>query len=254
MDQKVISVLERGLTVLDALNRPDVTDIRHLHRLTGLPKPTIVRLLDTLVTLGYVVRRPGGGYEVTAKVLRLSHGYRSADPVQLVRAARPALRWLRQQTSGWPSDLAICDAETMIVVDPGPGAGSQFLNRMRGYRLPILSSALGRAYLAFCPDEERDEVLHRLEAGAEPVNEATGSALENVRRKGFALRDCEPGKATRVLAAPVLIHGRAIASVSVITAAKAMTLQQMEKTFALPLAQAAATIARAYAGSRPDQP
>jgi IclR family transcriptional regulator, mhp operon transcriptional activator len=252
MEPKVISVLERGLHILNVLNRPGMSEVRHIHQATGLPKPTIVRLLDSLVGLGYVARRPGGGYALTAKVLALSHGYRSADPGQLLRAARPTLRWLRQQTAGWPSDLAICDAETMIVVDPGSGVGSQFLNRSSGYRLPIVGSALGRAYLAFCPPEERKEVLQR---AAESVTQACNPEtllpiLDSIRSKGFASRDCEHGKMTRVVAAPVLLQGRPIASISVVAAARAMTMQQMEKAFATPLAQAAASIAQAYGGGR----
>ena len=246
MDVKVISVLERGLDILAVLNRPDVTELRHIHRLTGLPKPTILRLLETLTALGYVSRQPSGGYQLTAKVLGLAEGYRAPDTGALLEVARPSLGWLREQAAGWPSDLAVCDSEAMVVVDPGNGAGSQFLNRNSGYRLPIVDSALGRAYLAFCPPEERERVLHR----HGPAAATLANLLEGIRRKGFATRDSESGRATRVVAAPVLVGDRVVACLSVVAGARAMTLQQMERSFARPLAQAAATIARAYSGRR----
>jgi IclR family transcriptional regulator, mhp operon transcriptional activator len=247
MDPKVISVLQRGLNVLDVLNHAGVTDVRHIHQSTGLPKPTIVRLLDTLVALGYVARCPAGGYEVTSKVLGLSRGYRKADTEHLLKVARPALGWLRGQTAGWPSDMAVCDTDAMVVVDAGRGAGSQFLNRDSGYRLPIVGSALGHAYLAFCPNEEREDVLLRLnDRPGGCKSSLLGTMLESVRRKGFATRDCERGKATRVLAAAILVRDRVVACLSVVAGAQAVTLQQMEQAFATPLAQAAATIAQAY--------
>lgn len=258
MDSKIISVLERGLTVLSALNQADVCEVRHIHQLTGLPKPTIVRLLETLTALGYVVKRKEGGYRLTAKVLGLSRRYRITDTGQLLEAARPAMGWLRSQLAGFPTDLAICDADTMVVVDPGLGLGSELLNRNAGYRLPVADSALGRAYLAFCPEEEREELLRRL--SDKPIFaenrslRALASVLNDARSTGLATRDTENGKPTRVVAAPVRVDDRVIACLSVVASARAMTLSQMERTFGPALAHAAQQIADAYSSGNPITP
>src|SRR6266496_591252 len=60
-----------------------------------------------------------------------------------------------------------------------------------GFRANILRSASGRAYLAFCPDAEREAVLRRLaerdvaghELARDPV--AMRRILEPTRRRGF---------------------------------------------------------------------
>ena len=51
----VQSVL-RALDLLAEVNRTSLATVGDLHRRTGLPKPTIVRLLETLMAAGYVVR------------------------------------------------------------------------------------------------------------------------------------------------------------------------------------------------------
>ncbi|MCC7167330.1 MAG: helix-turn-helix domain-containing protein, partial [Rhodospirillales bacterium] len=203
METKIIGVLERGLALLTALNRLGLCQVRDLHRATGLPKPTIVRLLESLIGLGYVTRLPGGGYEVTAKLQMLAPASEPAE--RLLKAAGPALAWLRRE-SIWPADLAVFDQDAMRVIDVGRGPGGPFADRRPGYRLPLAGSALGRAYLAFCPEDERRNLLER--AGREPLLDRSGGnelplLLEMVRRKGYATRDRVRGKDTRVLAKPI---------------------------------------------------
>ncbi len=251
MVPNVISVIQRAFEVLDALNCPMVTDVRHIHSITKLPKPTIVRLLETMCALGYVARRAEGGYELTFKVLELSRGFQPVDTHQLLTVARPVLNWLRQQTAGWPSDLVICDTEAMVVLDPGNSARELPITRNRGYRLSIVGSATGRAHLAFCTEEERDNLLRRMieYPGVYSGCRNSGSLraiLDNVRQRGFATRDCEMGTPTRAMAVPVMADGRVVACLSIVTSAKAITLHQMERSFAPALIQAASGIGQRY--------
>lgn len=255
MDMKVIRVLQRGLDVLDALDYSAVTEIRHIHHHTRLPKPTIVRLLETLCVLGYVARREGGGYELTSKILALSRGYQAVDSHRLLKAARPIMGWLREQTSGWPSDLVTCDTEAMTVIDPGHSTRILPITRDRGYRLPIIGTAVGHAHLAFCPEAERDELLGRMIEYPGPYSGRRNSSslramLDTVRAKGYATRDCDVGKPIRVVAAPVLAGNKVVACLSIIVEAKAMSLRQMERSFTSALAQAASGIGRAYHGQQ----
>ena len=76
MAEVPVESVRRAFHLLHELNRQRVSSVRHLHRATGLPKPTIVRLLDTLIVLGYVVNDPRqGGYQVTSLVRSLSAGF-----------------------------------------------------------------------------------------------------------------------------------------------------------------------------------
>src|SRR5688572_6921796 len=68
--------VERGLAILQAMNRRPVSSVDYLHKTTRLPKPTLVRLLHTMVKAGYLtndVRQ--GGYQLASLVTSLSCGF-----------------------------------------------------------------------------------------------------------------------------------------------------------------------------------
>jgi IclR family transcriptional regulator, mhp operon transcriptional activator len=113
MAEVPVESVRRAFHLLHELNRQRVSSVRHLHRATGLPKPTIVRLLDTLIVLGYVVNDPRqGGYQVTSLVRSLSAGFHG-DPL-VVEAARPwAIAFTRKYQ--WPVAVAVLDRDAVAV-------------------------------------------------------------------------------------------------------------------------------------------
>ena len=99
----VQSVL-KALRLLTEVNRSSPATVGELHRRTGLPKPTIVRLLETLIEAGYVTRDERmRGYLVTSQVTQLSSGFHGAPMV--IEAARPWATALTRQIK-WP--CAVC--------------------------------------------------------------------------------------------------------------------------------------------------
>src|SRR3546814_1145947 len=73
-----------------------------------------------------------------------------------------ALPIFREQV-GWPVDLALFDRDAMIVSQAAQERGSVlFVRRRPGFRIPVLTTALGRAYLAFCDQAEQAAVIGRL--------------------------------------------------------------------------------------------
>jgi len=101
-DETVHSVA-RAFNVVEILNSRRVTSLEALHKSTGVPKPTLVRLLETLIAAGYVHRvSRREGYAVTESVLRLSAGVRDRDV--LVDVARPLMTPSPSSTNGrYPS-------------------------------------------------------------------------------------------------------------------------------------------------------
>lgn len=168
MDRRnVVQSVVRAFKVVEVLNRDRVTSLETLHRTTGLPKPTLIRLLETLIDAGYafhVSRRDG--YAVTENVLRLSAGVRHRDV--LVDIARPLLTAFTREHK-WQVSLATCETDSMLIRattrDISPFSREEiFLNR----RVGILSSALGRAYIAFCSRKEREFILKVVGASEAP--------------------------------------------------------------------------------------
>jgi IclR family mhp operon transcriptional activator len=78
-----------------------------------------------------------------------------------------------------------------------------------------VTRALGRAYLAWCPEEERRILLRMLAASADPednppnLERVVRAMIATVRRQGYALRDpkVEP-RSSNTVAVPILLGER----------------------------------------------
>ena len=79
---------------------------------------------------------------------------------------------------------------------------------MVGRRLPMLRTAAGRAYLAFCPENERRAILgHARPFSLRPKTVTTNAAcrrlLRDIRAKGYALQDREINPKTSGISVPI---------------------------------------------------
>lgn len=245
MPMKTVASLRRGLQVLRIINETGGCQIKTLQALLDLPKPTIIRMVATLAEAGYVWKSEAGVYKVSAKVLSLANRYDADEG--LLMAARPVLSRLRRETA-WPSDLAAFDGDAMVILDTGDDPGTFGLNRARGSRLPVLSTSLGRAYLAFRDPQAQEALLADLLKREAPRSHARLTAsrlkrlLKEARAQGYAAADGEYLKNTRAIAAPILVQGKPIATINLMTVITAMEMREVERRFVAPLKDAARQI------------
>jgi IclR family mhp operon transcriptional activator len=231
-----VESVRRALVLLEELNRQRINSVQHLHVVTGLPKSTIVRLLETLCTLGYASNDPRqGGYQVTSGVRSLSQGFHG-DPL-IVEAARPyMLEFMRQYKL--PVGIAVFDRTSMVVrFSTSTDSPMSPFHATVNMKLPMLTRAMGRAYLAFCSERERQYILDMLAESTHPEDQVAKRAsevedvLERVRRNGFAERapDVEP-RSSSTFSVPIRQDGRVLATIglsfftSSIPRAKAVSL------------------------------
>ena len=169
-----VESVRRTFALLEELNGQRITSVQHLHAVTGLPKSTIVRLLETLRILGYVANDPRqGGYQVTSGVRSLSSGFHG-DPL-VVEAARPwAIEFTRQYKL--PVGIAVFDRDAMVVrfstISDSPMSPFHATINMK---LRDADRAMGRAYLAFCPADRAR--VHPGRAGVIRPSRRSGRAM-----------------------------------------------------------------------------
>lgn len=248
-----VTAVLRGLEVLSAVNRVELATVRAIHKQTGFDKATIVRMLETLIHAGYVTHEAeAGGYRVTGRVLLLSAGFDRYESSAGLSA--PILARFRN-VIGWPSDLAICDGDAMIVVRTSREPGPLFFNRHAGYRAPILKTSLGKAYLAHCSSVERSSILDQLRASssneAVPDPSTLEAMLSRVQADGFATMDdgysqSEYGGTLWAIAVPVIGGDRLYGSINIMMLRQAVTTQMARETYLPELKQAAAELAAAF--------
>ncbi len=230
-----IRALQRGLEVLTELNRLERAAINTLAAAAGLPRTTTYRILETLRLAGYVDRDAHDDcYRPTIMVRALSDGF--DDEALVAHIARPLLAVLGSQIV-WPVAIATAAGSTMMIRETtqSPLALELF---SAGVRVPMLGSAAGRAYLAFCPAQQRDALLESLARSSLPEDRLARNRIEverllnETRAQGFGMAH----RARRVseetsLAVPVRAQDRILATVTVRYAATALPLRAAVEQF-----------------------
>jgi IclR family transcriptional regulator, mhp operon transcriptional activator len=189
---KPVEPVVRALKLLEVLNRKSASSLGDLRAATGLPKPTLIRLLDTLIAAGYGARISSeAGYRITENVLALSIGLRFID--RIVDAAVPAMSQFTREHD-WPIGLAkVRDGVVALLHSTAPQSPLSFERAGYNRTYPLIPSALGQAYLAFCSADERRRLIRELLPDNELVvlgmrdTQTLEAHLALVRRRGYAV-------------------------------------------------------------------
>ena len=261
---KTIRSLERGLHVLKILEDLSPASLKQIHQSSGLPRPTLLRILRTLESARLVRRGTGDGlyrnsFRLQNMVSKLDDGDRLAE------CAAPVLNQLCAKFS-WPVDLAVVNPDgPYMELRETSRPNSPFLINLDqiGFQVNIPLSAAGRAYLAFCGDEERVDLLARVRESDDPQHKSAwdrptfGEILRTVRRQGYAIRDPSFGGGQRALrslyddglqaiAVPVNTAEKTHGIIALQWIRKAAKVDQMVKEYLGDLQAAAREIAAQY--------
>ncbi len=259
---KPVIALTRGLEILRVVNDEGRSTVRSLHKATGLDKATIVRMLQTLEHEGYIMRDPDQPvYAPTGRTLGLSHGYDRHLWVGAI--AEPIIAEFRSRI-GWPSDVAIFDRDAMVLVQTTRGQqGPISFSRKFGFRIPMLVTAIGRAYLAYCSEEERERIVALLakrtgrwyDLARHPRK--LQALLKTVREAGYAATDDDYAKTefdglAWAMAVPVIGRNHIFASMNMVMLNSAVSREEAEAKFLAPLQETAALLADGLGRHGPD--
>jgi len=242
--------LIRGLELLRLLNEVYPLQVRHLHALTGLPKPTISRLLAILCATGYVQRDDAGGYRPSSKVNALSAGVSSQ--AWITEVAVPAIDRLSRSVQ-WPSDFAVFEGQGMAIrYSTRATAPISISAPINTSDLPMLESDFGRAYLAFGSREQRRRILDALAHSSRPHDDAahdperTGELLDGIRARGFATRgDSFAFVRASTIAVAITVAGQSVAALNIVCSTRVISPSQIPERYLAPLQQTALQIGRA---------
>ena len=257
MGRSGVRALERGLDVLWALNRLRLATVLDLSRATGLARPTIYRLLETLQAKELVARNEAEQFRLTHRALTLSDGYDDDEWIGAI--ARPVLTALGQDVA-WPTTLFTFDAGRMLVrATTHHDSPLSVDHGMTGQRLPVLRTAAGRAYLAFCPEKERNAIVLLLASSDDPDDAPIrdprhlAATLRAARTNGYATQVREINRQTASFSVPILTRpaGSLLGCISVIWIARALTVPQSVERYGAPVMQAAARMAALYDADGP---
>ena len=160
-DPQFASTLARGIALLQSYRVGEsVLGNKDFAERTGLSKTAVARLTHTLVALGYLRHDAAlGKYRLGASVLSMS--YPLLASMQLRQIARPLMKKLANHIHGAVS-LGIRDRTQMVYIETMRSTNSLVMTPDIGATIPIMTTAIGKAWLCKAPAEERETVLNRI--------------------------------------------------------------------------------------------
>lgn len=221
---KKTSSLSRGLQIIEIL--ADGRDAQPLIKIalkTGLSKSSTHRLLTILVQEGFVIQDGDSShYHLSLKLLSLSSNLIAG--LGLDQLVRPLLEKLSQATKQ-TVHLALWDSSVAVYAQKVDPPSYIRMYSQEGKRVLMYCTGLGKAILAFLPEERAKEVLAVEKLKRHTPNTITKSTalledLSLIRSCGYALDEEEHEEGIRCLAAPLLDRqNNVLGSVSITTLA-----------------------------------
>ena len=188
-DRSFVVALSRGLDVLRAFQPNDgLLGNQEIAARTKLPKPTISRLTYTLTKLGYLTPVPRfEKYQLAPAALAL--GSSALANLGVRHLSEPNREELMRETGG---AVAIGGRDRLSMIYFGQSRGMTLGVQLDvGSRIPIATTAMGRAYLWALPEDERNTLLRDLREyyGARwaKMRDGIEQAGETMAKHGFAI-------------------------------------------------------------------
>jgi len=235
--------------------------LNDLHRMSRLPKASLLRILKTLIEGEVVWQRIADGAYLTSFSVSERVGQMSRE-MQLIEISSPILEELSDEVR-WPSVLAVPRLTHMEVLETN--APRSYFHHIPlgpvGFEINMLRSATGRAYIAFCEDAKREAILDALRRSGRSGDRMASNAatvariIQETRSRGYGLRDPDFGghfdegrlvsdDGRDSIAVPIRVERHVPGAINLTWAKKALSRQAAADLYAKRLEEAAGKIAQ----------
>ncbi|WP_058308835.1 IclR family transcriptional regulator [Gracilibacillus massiliensis] len=215
-----VQSVERTLSILELLAEyPEGLRISEITAQMNLAKSTIHRLLQTLVSRGYVHQNSENGhYQLGTQCLVLASSLLNHMDIRTL--AKDALQALAKRSEE-VVHLCIHDKNEVVYIDKVESNQTLRMYSQIGRRAYMHCTGVGKAILSDFSEAEIDELVE--EKGL-PVftnntittKEALKQELRTIKQQGYAIDEEEHENGIRCIAAPVFDHeGKVVAAISI---------------------------------------
>lgn len=245
----VVDSLKRALFVLDEVaERGHAVTLAEIVREAALPKSTVYRYLRTFVASGYLTYdSETDTYDVGARFLTVA---RAAEVLErLRRAARPEIERIAN-LFGRTVNLGVLERGSVVYLDMVETRQYPEVKARIGTRHPVHATALGKAILAYLPEEQLSHWLDQ-PLGEQTIRTITdraklGRELDLVASRGYAIDTEENEDGAMCAGVPIISRtGYPIAAISLTTLTRPRSAVPLE-TVIDELIQSAAAVSLAF--------
>lgn len=211
-----IEVINRAVEVLTAFTHGPgtVLSLAELARRTGLPKPTLHRLLAALEVQG-LVDKTASGYQLGIRLFEL--GEHVPRKHKLREAALPFMQDLFEASHD-TVHLAVLDGTDALYLERIHGHKTVNPASRVGGRLPAFCTGVGKALLAYNPEAAMRVMAQPLVPRTPYTitsHQVLAEELVRIRQTGISYDREENSLGITCVAAPIVLDDRAIGAVSV---------------------------------------
>lgn len=218
-ESTVIHSLDRAMGILKVVAGGNGLSLTEIAEETAQSPATAYRALLTMQKHGVVEFDTGGQlWRIGVEAFRIGSAFLGRSSI--VEQARPGMQEI-MATTGETANLAIVDRGEVVFVSQVETHEPIRAFFRPGTRGPVHASGIGKALLAFFPDERVERLFGKREFEAYTEKTiVTRNALEEelarIRERGWAVDDEERTLGMRCIAAPIFnAHGEAVAGLSV---------------------------------------
>lgn len=194
MATKTVESMRKGLEILEAFSsHGSILRLQEITKITGLPKATAYRFLQTLISLNYIHYFPNSRtYRLGPKVMSL--GLSVLLGMDIGDVTQPYLEELSQKIDQ-NVNLGILDGTEVVYIIRIKRQRILGIDLSVGSRLSAYNTSIGQAILAFSNSTLVEGMVKELSQNPEiskqigPDGELLKKKLDIVRKNGFALNN-----------------------------------------------------------------
>jgi DNA-binding IclR family transcriptional regulator len=202
----MVNMVKKAVSILNVLEEGKDLSLTELTQRLKFPKSSVHSLLETLKVEKFVEKDLiTGNFHLGIKLIEL--GYRAQLELDICKISIPFLHELNTEFDQ-TVHLTVLDNDEVLYV-----ACIESRRRLRtysvlGYRAPLYCTAVGKAILAFQPEEEirriiRERPLKKITPNTIDTEERLLEDLAKTRRRGYAIDNMEHEEHLRCIGVPI---------------------------------------------------
>jgi len=212
-----LSAVNRTILILETLSKINKINLEHLAKKTNLPKPTLLRFLNSLISLGYVHKDNNDLYSLTLKMF--SMGSNSLSHINLIDIAAPFADELCNYFKE-TVHMGILDENHAVYVLKRESSYTIRMYSRVGKRIPLYCTAIGKNLLSDLDNSAIKEYIRDTEfipfTKHTLTKEELSSQLEQIKNQGWAEDDQEHEEGITCIGASIRdFSGQTVAALSV---------------------------------------
>ena len=228
-----MQTLKRAEKILEcfSMEKPSL-GLSELSEKTNIPKPSVYRICEALVRIGFLRKNLNKTYSLGFRLLEL--GSIVLSTLEIRKIAMEEIERL-QNLTGESVHLGILDGTEVVSIEGLEGSHSLRTHVYIGKRASLYCTAVGKALLAFLPEDQMNTIIKKLDLKPHTKNTITDKdellkELERIRERGYSIDNMEDEEGVRCVGAPILNSKNvAIASISISGPASRLSDEKIEE-------------------------